>query len=218
MARWNCLTGLLCVFAVCGCLPVVHSFDPDPATEFQMVKVEGDRMTGAVIYVNTTSVGAAAVPAIGDPLKRRDIVMPDVVPLGAALVNIQAKDAIGSSAVKTLMVNHSPPVPPNFVIMGATGTAALEVDYVINGDGVYPGANATVITPFKGPRAWADEDPLGGPLIPASNTTFLWDRTFRIHFHGGLLTQTKDYFILIQNVAFYGGGAAMPSNNKFPCP
>lgn len=208
MRSWLAILTVVSAFGLAGCGPRITALDPDPATELQMVKVEGNRMTGAVIYVDGVPVGAAIVPALSDPLKRRDVVVPDgVAPSGS----FQARDAIATSTTLTIPVLAAAPAVPNFVILGATGTAATGVNFVINGDGVYPGANVPLSEPFKGPTAWAVPTG-GGPAVPATGTTFLWERTFQISFDAGVLTPGT-YKIRIQNDAAYGGLGPADSTN-----
>jgi len=202
MSRGISIVCTLAVLLLAGCHPVLDSLDPNPVGRLQSFKAEGDRMAGATIYIDGTPVGAALVPALSDPLKRRDVVAPSAV----GLYSIHAQDLIGSSATKALTVVAAPVPAANYGIAAVIGTSALGVHFIIHGDGVYPGAGPGA-GPFAGPL---QAQAVGGGVFPATSTMFLWDRTFRISFDPGVLP-AGTYKIRITNAPIYGGGGPIDS-------
>jgi len=211
-ARYGASMALL---FVTGCVPDLKTTDPaGPFQEYQYVKIEGIRMTGAMISFNGLPVGEAVSPAGADPMKRRDVVVPDLTATSVS-ATIEGRDSAGADTL-TRVVNNTPvPPPPVFIISGVTGTSALGVDFFINGNGVFPGAgpaNVTLLTPFAGPGAIALRQPPDPPAsIPASHTTFLWDKNYRIHFDPGVLP-AGSYKIQVANAPQYGGQSGQSTN------
>lgn len=195
--------------AVIGCGPRIEQISPSPAPEYTLATLEGGRLTGAVISVNGTTVGTALAPAIGDPLKRRDFVVPNVA--AASPVQVRAADAVGSDQ-QTLTVLPSAPIAPNFTMSPPAGTAALGVRFIIVGQGVYPGANIPQNEPHRGPAAHAVDVAGGSPI--AGEAIFLSENTYRVRFGPGTLQSGHEYRIRITNDAFYGGQAATSSNSQ----
>jgi hypothetical protein len=199
----------VCVVTVCllaaGCGPNIQQINPDPANEYQLVTVEGDRMLGATISVNGVPVGAAYALAGSDPIKRRDV----VVPQGPGAATFEASDLIGHDTQSATVLSSSAD-PINFNIIGHTVTP-LGVDFVIHGTGVYPGANVPN-KPFAGPMASAIDLTSGGS-ITAQDTAFLWDRTYSVHFDPTpFFVNGHDYKIEITNYPEYGGLSGQSGN------
>lgn len=211
-----------------GCLPNLQTTDPaGPLQEYQFVKIEGDRLTGAMISFKAPGVAkfpvGAAAAAVGDPTKRRDVVVPELTATSVS-ATIEGRDFIGADTL-TRVVNNVPKPGPAFLITGFTGTAALGGDFIINGDGVFPGAGAgtglgkvSLLTPFAGPVAVAHRHlPLPLSTFTPSHTTFLWDKTYQIHFDPGGLTPGT-YNIHVTNAPQYGGGPTVFSTNTVVVP
>jgi len=208
MRRLILLTCILSALTLTGCAPRLEGVNPDPADEFEFVKVEGRRMTGAIISIEGRRVGAAIVPALGDPLKRRDIYVPDVIPplISPASVSVRAADAIGTSNTITFTVESKARPAPTFDILGVMGLAATGVDFIISGTGVFPGADTMVSRGFEGPEAKAIK--VGGPgpaSVDAEETWFLWEGAYLIKFAPNPAMSGSDYRIRIENHTFYGG-------------
>lgn len=205
------------VLFIVGCGPRIERVSPIGRQRLDTVRVEGSRLTGALIEVDGGAVGSELLTAIGDPGKERRIVMPMFRPDGTftgPTATVRASDPIGSDVAVyagITMPISPPPVHINSVSPTATPTIlGTEVWVIANGANIFPGAvNVLPDTPFAGPVDVRADDAAG---LQATRTVYLGPGTLQVFFDNALLP-SGPHRLYIKNDARYGAadGVSPPS-------